>query len=460
MNIGDIHRELDLQEYFSPEYLNNLVASDSYTKLVEKLGNNACSLLLLNCDEGMEVGIDKMSYKIGPKFQGIKNIPPGVHFIYYSVMECVSSIPEHDFDHSIQGFFVNFAPGEVVIRHWLPQNRRFEKLDALEDAYISAVRRGEFFVSFVPYLLESYGKWNELVNFITPEILVKLTFATEDIRSFYEDTKMGQISLQDLRLKRNIDNISMGDDQVLDSKHIKSEISAFEKCKEVTASNVLDPSSTLVVDKSTNFDDCLDMNAGSGTIYYSTIPSINSLSKKLGLVHTEYIAALSYDPSPILEAMVSLEYEGNLMLILGEIQFTFVIFMYCSCISAYEQYNKLIELLSNCESMVIKYPDLYVNFLKIICCHLRIMPDDILSNPISQISIDIQVLVNLYRITQVDLDQMKQQNLERSKLQKLTTLLKYSNQMNELVKFKFFIDIDTLELISEDAPIVVSLPIS
>ncbi|EEA06684.1 AAR2 family protein [Cryptosporidium muris RN66] len=454
MSIGDIHKELDLQEHFSPEYLNNLVVSDSYTKLVEKLGNNACSLLLLNCDKGMEVGIDRMSYKIGPNFQGIKNIPPGVHFIYYSVMGCVPSTPEHDFDNSIQGFFVNFAPGEVIIRHWSPQNRRFEKLDALEDAYISAVRRGEFFVSLAPYILELYGKWNELVNFITPEILVKLTPVTEDIRPFNEDTKVGKISLQDLRLKRNIDNISMGDNQVLNLKYIKSDISTLEKCKEVT-SDVLDPSSTLVVDKSANFNDCLDMNAGSGTIYYSTIPSINSLPKKLGLAHTEYIAALSYDPSPILESMISLEYEGSLMLILGEIQFTFIIFMYCSCISAYEQYSKLIELLSNCESIVIKYPDLYVNFLKIICCHLRIMPDDILSNPISQISIDVRVLVNLYKITQVDIDQIKQQNLEISKLQKLKTLLKYSNQMNELVKFKFFIDIDTLELISEDAPIVV-----
>lgn len=40
-------------------------------------------LLLLDMPEGSEFGIDYNSWTTGPKFRGVKMIPPGLHFIYY-----------------------------------------------------------------------------------------------------------------------------------------------------------------------------------------------------------------------------------------------------------------------------------------------------------------------------------------------------------------------------------------
>ena len=40
-------------------------------------------LLLLNMPEGSEFGIDYNSWTVGPKFRGVKMIPPGIHYIYY-----------------------------------------------------------------------------------------------------------------------------------------------------------------------------------------------------------------------------------------------------------------------------------------------------------------------------------------------------------------------------------------
>lgn len=40
-------------------------------------------LILLEVPRGTEIGIDYNSWNVGPKFKGIKMIPPGLHMIYY-----------------------------------------------------------------------------------------------------------------------------------------------------------------------------------------------------------------------------------------------------------------------------------------------------------------------------------------------------------------------------------------
>ena len=40
-------------------------------------------LVLLDMPEGSEFGIDYNSWTTGPKFKGVKMIPPGLHYIYY-----------------------------------------------------------------------------------------------------------------------------------------------------------------------------------------------------------------------------------------------------------------------------------------------------------------------------------------------------------------------------------------
>ena len=47
------------------------------------LFDQGAMFLLLNFPEGSEFGIDNYSWTVGPKFRGIKMIPPGIHFIYY-----------------------------------------------------------------------------------------------------------------------------------------------------------------------------------------------------------------------------------------------------------------------------------------------------------------------------------------------------------------------------------------
>ena len=47
------------------------------------LFREGATFVLMGMPEGSEFGIDYNSWAVGPKFRGVKMIPPGVHFIYY-----------------------------------------------------------------------------------------------------------------------------------------------------------------------------------------------------------------------------------------------------------------------------------------------------------------------------------------------------------------------------------------
>lgn len=51
--------------------------------LAKSLFYQGATLVLLNVPERTEFGIDYNSWTVGPKFKGVKMIPPGFHFVYY-----------------------------------------------------------------------------------------------------------------------------------------------------------------------------------------------------------------------------------------------------------------------------------------------------------------------------------------------------------------------------------------
>uniref|UniRef100_A0A8C5R8B1 Protein AAR2 homolog n=1 Tax=Leptobrachium leishanense TaxID=445787 RepID=A0A8C5R8B1_9ANUR len=53
-------------------------------ELARHLFFEGATLVLLGVPEGTEFGIDCNSWEAGPRFRGVKMVPPGVHFIHYS----------------------------------------------------------------------------------------------------------------------------------------------------------------------------------------------------------------------------------------------------------------------------------------------------------------------------------------------------------------------------------------
>lgn len=78
----------------------------------KKLFDNGGILIVLNLPVGTVFGIDMKVYQVGDKFLGLKMIPPGLHFIYYSAVSKEGCVAPRT------GFFHYFSPQEIVVKKW------------------------------------------------------------------------------------------------------------------------------------------------------------------------------------------------------------------------------------------------------------------------------------------------------------------------------------------------------
>jgi A1 cistron-splicing factor AAR2 len=55
-------------------------------EVASRLFNEAGFLVLKDVPPGTEIGIDMRAWNTGDRFLGIKLIPPGIHYVYYSAV--------------------------------------------------------------------------------------------------------------------------------------------------------------------------------------------------------------------------------------------------------------------------------------------------------------------------------------------------------------------------------------
>ena len=104
----------------------------------------------------------------GSKFLGVKMIPAGLHFIYYSPVSKDGSLAPR------RGFFHNFTPGQIVIRKFDAQTE--ELLDDVNEQEIDRVHSNLKSIdgNLGPYPYQSWKKWVSLSNRITPTSLARM----------------------------------------------------------------------------------------------------------------------------------------------------------------------------------------------------------------------------------------------------------------------------------------------
>ncbi|KAM1132676.1 hypothetical protein FF1_047038 [Malus domestica] len=141
---------------------------DSETAL--ELVKRGVTLLFLDVPQHTLIGIDTQMFSVGPEFKGIKMIPPGPHFVYYS-----SSTRDGKEFSPIIGFFIDAGPSEVIVRKWNQQDERLVKVpEEEEERYCQAVRSLEFDRHLGPYNLSQYGDWKQLSSYITKSIIQRI----------------------------------------------------------------------------------------------------------------------------------------------------------------------------------------------------------------------------------------------------------------------------------------------
>ncbi|KAJ1399341.1 AAR2, N-terminal, partial [Sesbania bispinosa] len=260
-----------------------------------ELVKHGVTLLFLDVPQYTLVAIDTQMFSVGPAFKGIKMIPPGIHFVYYSS----SSRDGKEFS-PIIGFFIDAGPSEVIVRKWDQQKERLVKVsEEEEERYSQAVKNLEFDRQLGPYNLSHYEDWKRLSNFITKSIIERL----EPIG--------GEITVE---CENEINTPKMPMEKALD--------------KQLKAGN-----STTSVGKSQR-KGC----------YYTSIPRV----VKCKGISGQELTSLNLDKTQLLETLLAKDYGGSENLLLGELQFAFIAFLMGQSLEAFFQWKSLVSLLFGC----------------------------------------------------------------------------------------------------------------
>eukprot|EP00033_Pygsuia_biforma_P004863 GCRY01005332.1.p1 GENE.GCRY01005332.1~~GCRY01005332.1.p1 ORF type:complete len:282 (+),score=24.94 GCRY01005332.1:74-847(+) len=130
------------------------------------------TFLCLNVPQGIEFGIDTRLWETGPRFKGVKMIPPGIHFIHYRVLDQVGNMSPKS------GFFQDFSQGQVVVRKWDSSVEDFLPESHLNQEdyqrFQEGVRRFDFDRELAPYALDYFEEWQHLSSFITRPLFQKI----------------------------------------------------------------------------------------------------------------------------------------------------------------------------------------------------------------------------------------------------------------------------------------------
>lgn len=130
---------------------------------IQKLYEDGAIFIILNVPEGTQFGIDMKSWNTGEKFRGIKMIPPGIHFVFFS------AVSDSTGDTAPRtGFFHNFKTGEILVKKWDKINECISNEEVSEKEVVGLKENIKALDDFLgPYPYDIYEKWSNLTAHIS-----------------------------------------------------------------------------------------------------------------------------------------------------------------------------------------------------------------------------------------------------------------------------------------------------
>uniref|UniRef100_A0A0K0EPH7 Protein AAR2 homolog n=1 Tax=Strongyloides stercoralis TaxID=6248 RepID=A0A0K0EPH7_STRER len=277
--------------------------------------------------EGIEVGIDYKSFITGPKFMGFKMIPPGLHFVYISYKNSPRV-----------GFFYRFSEKEILMKKWDKLKEDFVDCILTEeekDRIKANIKNIDKNLGVYPF--DEIKNWISLSNYITKDIMSKInplcgritsqqTFITEEDR-INKDNKVVD--------RENRTRLRFGDEEGL-------------------------PIFNIMEDEKINFTE---------------IPKVTleNIDKR------ELI-----DNSMLLEKLLENYGKNSIEKLLGEFQYSFVVFLIGQVYEGFEQWKRFLHLLCSVKSSLNKQLSLYEKFFMILYYQITTCPDDFFNSVIEQ----------------------------------------------------------------------------
>jgi len=307
----------------------------------QALFRDGAFLILQGVPEGTEFGIDWNCWNTGPKFEGVKMIPPGVHFVFYSaVAEGSNSTAPRT------GFFHIFNSREILIKKW--NNSNEELVDYLPtDEELCTIRDKlhDMDKNLGAYPYDTLKKWVAMSDNITSELVKKLSPEDGVVKSVLE------LLPEEVAV--------VGDEN----------------------------SRSLVTDK----DGLPCMSANPASVIRFTPVAKHWYPD--GASPAE-VTKHSIDSSYILSTLLS-TYQ-NYTDILGEMQFAFVCFILGQVFDAFEHWKKLVHVVCSCESELNAHLMLYKRLISVLYHQITEIPPDFFVDIVTHNNFLVSTLTQLF----------------------------------------------------------------
>ncbi|EQC36779.1 hypothetical protein SDRG_05613 [Saprolegnia diclina VS20] len=122
-------------------------------------------LVCLDVPVGSEFGVDYEAFRTAERFQGVKLLPTGLHFVFYA--------SSGDQDGIRQGFFIHVNAGDVTLRKWSHETEELLPLTDARDAenLTRAVHGFQLDGNLGAYPQKHAKTWRRLSKYISANVL-------------------------------------------------------------------------------------------------------------------------------------------------------------------------------------------------------------------------------------------------------------------------------------------------
>lgn len=365
------------------------------------LFEEGATLVLLGVPEGTELGLDYKTWTLGPRFRGVKMIPPGLHFLHYCSVStnggCGEISPK-------TGLFLSLKPRQVLVAHWNKSADDLEISQNSEEVERIRVNLKELDTYLGPYPYDTLRKWVSLTDRLSQEVAVALQPLSGRVCAFSDVVPELQLTHTKDRVQQNL---SRNDQECQSMKE--------------------------------GLDRLPRMKHREGTeLRFSSIPEQAYPPGSTPAQITQH----SMDRSYTLNAILERHYKEKPLNVLGELQFAFVCFLVGNVYEAFEHWKSLLALLCRSEEAMKDRKELYLGLITVLYHQLGEVPPDFFVDIVSQNNFLTSTLQDFFQFaSSPGVDSTLRKRAEKFKVH-LTK------------KFRWDFDAD----LDECAPVVVELP--
>ncbi|XP_065142680.1 protein AAR2 homolog [Paramisgurnus dabryanus] len=305
------------------------------------LFEEGATIILLGVPEGTELGLDYKTWTLGPRFRGVKMIPPGLHFLHYCSTNstCGEIGPK-------TGLFLSLKPREVIIAHWNKTDDDLAFSHNAEEVERAKVNLQELDPYLGPYPYDTLRKWVSLTDRLSQEVASTLQPLSGRVCAFSDVVPELQLTHTEDRAKENL-------------PHNDTECQSMKE----------------------GLDRLPKMKQREGTeLRFSHIPKQVYPPGATPAQITKYSMDLSYALNCVLDS----HYREQPLDILGELQFAFVCFLIGNVYEAFEHWKILLSMLCRSEEAMKEKKDLYLGLIAVLYHQLGEIPPDFFVDIVSQ----------------------------------------------------------------------------